>query len=78
MSDRPLHELDLEELPVAEFMRLCALPPSDEAIQGTRELSEWFLRRYPTAQERFAYIRRARSRLLGGDHRFPPPEPPAR
>jgi hypothetical protein len=62
---RPLHELDLETLPVEEFLRRCAGPVSDDAIEGTRELVAWFLRRYPTARERFAYVRRARARVLG-------------
>jgi hypothetical protein len=59
MKDDRIAELDREELPVEEFMRRCTQPLSEESIQGTRELSEWFLRSYPTAQERFAYIRRA-------------------
>ncbi len=56
-------ELDLETLPVAEFIRRCELPVTQGAIEGTFELVAWFLRRYPTAKERFAYVRRARSRL---------------
>jgi hypothetical protein len=59
-----LRELDLETLPVEEFMRRCALPVSPETIEGTAELVAWFVRRYPTAQARFAYIRRARARVL--------------
>jgi hypothetical protein len=78
MKDDRIAELDREELPVEEFMRRCTQPLSEESIQGTRELSEWFLRRYPTAQERFAYIRRACARVLGGGHRSPPRESPPR
>jgi hypothetical protein len=61
---RPLRDLDLEVLPVDEFMRRCSLPVSAEMVQSTAELVAWFTRRYPTARERFAYIRRARARML--------------
>jgi hypothetical protein len=62
---RRLAELDLETLPVDEFLRRCALPVSPEAIEGTDELVTWFMRRYPTIKDRFAYVRRARARVLG-------------
>jgi len=62
---RPLRELDLETLPVDEFLRRCALPVTADTIEGTYELVTWFLRRYPTAKARFAYVRRARARVLG-------------
>ena len=60
----PLRDLDLETLAVEEFTRRCALPVTDEAIETTRELVTWFLRAYPTAKERFAYVRRVRARVL--------------
>lgn len=63
---RSLRELDLETLPVEEFLRRCAVAVNDESVAATRELVEWFLRRYPTAKERFSYVRRARARKLGG------------
>ncbi len=66
---RPLSELDLETMPVEEFVRRSAMPVGEDTIEGTRELAEWFLRRYPTARERFAYVRRARARVLGGPPR---------
>jgi hypothetical protein len=65
-DELPLRELDLEVLPVEEFVRRAAIPVDDDAIQATRELVTWFLRRYPTVKERFAYVRRARARVLGG------------
>lgn len=57
-------ELDRERLPVDEFLRRCSLPISAATIESTRELVTWFRRRYPTVQERFAYVRRARARVL--------------
>ncbi len=59
-----LDELDLEVLPVEEFMRRWSLPVSAETVRSTAELVEWFTRRYPTERERFAYIRRVRARTL--------------
>lgn len=63
---RPLRQVDLETLPVEELLRRCAVPIRDEAIESTRELVDWFPRRYPTAKERLACVRRVRARLLGG------------
>ena len=63
-AQRPLHELDLEELPLDEFLRRCAEPVTQEAIEGTHELVAWFTRRYPAARERFAYVRQALARTL--------------
>ncbi len=60
----PLHDVDLETLPVEEFLRRCALPVTADTIESTAELVSWFTRRYPTVQERFAYVRRARARVL--------------
>jgi hypothetical protein len=40
------------------YERRRAVPPTDEEVEETRELVRWFCRRYPTAKERFAYIRR--------------------
>jgi hypothetical protein len=60
----PLRELDLETIPVEEFLRRCALPVTADTVEGTAELVAWFVRRYPTVQARFAYVRRARARVL--------------
>jgi hypothetical protein len=45
-------------LTVEEFARRTATPPTDEEVAELMDLRRWFLERYPTAQERFAYIRR--------------------
>jgi hypothetical protein len=37
-------------------------PMSREELEGIRELIDWFTRRYPTAAERLAYVRRAYAR----------------
>jgi hypothetical protein len=58
-------------LPADEFQRLLAIPLSDAEREDTRALVRWFTRRYPTPAERFAYIRRARARWLGGPPRQP-------
>lgn len=34
-------------------------PMTDEEREGIRELVRWFVRRYPTAVDRFRYIDRA-------------------
>jgi hypothetical protein len=69
---RPLHELDLDTLPVEEFMRRYSEAVSQDAIDGTHELVEWFMRRYPTAKERFTYIRKARARLARAERNGQP------
>ena len=38
--------------------------PTDEEAQATRELRDWFMRRYPTLAERFAYVRKRRAEWL--------------
>lgn len=51
---------DGEEQPVpldAALARL-AIVPAEEDVEETMDLVRWFMGRYPTAQERFAYIRR--------------------
>jgi hypothetical protein len=58
-------------LPADEFQRLLAIPLTDAERDDTRALVRWFTRRYPTPAERFAYIRRARARLLGRPPRQP-------
>ncbi|MBI4700734.1 MAG: hypothetical protein HY744_06150 [Deltaproteobacteria bacterium] len=45
-------------LSIEAYARRLAVPPNDEDVERTRELVRWFCRRYPTAKERFAYIRR--------------------
>ena len=51
-----LHE---RQLTPEEREALEAVPISDEERQATQALIEWFTRRYPTARERLAYVRRA-------------------
>jgi len=45
-------------LTLEECERRLAISPTDEEIEEFKELVQWFCRRYPTAKERFAYIRR--------------------
>jgi hypothetical protein len=59
-----LRHLDLESLPIDEFLRRCDLPVAASTVEDAHALVTWFLRRYPTAQARFAYVRRARARVL--------------
>lgn len=63
MTEQPhLHpliaQLDNEPLSPAEWARLAAIPITEEELAETRELIRWFKRRYPTAKERLAYVRR--------------------
>ncbi len=63
MPRRDLHpavaRLIDEPLSLSEFVaRVSALPTEDE-IADVAELYAWFTRRYPTAGERLAYVRRA-------------------
>lgn len=50
----------LYETPVSdeEWARIRDLPRDPESDAETVELARWFLTRYPTAKERFAYVRR--------------------
>jgi hypothetical protein len=45
-----------------EWAERVAIPVGPEELQQSRELIRWFRRRYPTAGERLAYLRRAYSR----------------
>jgi hypothetical protein len=45
-----------------EWERLSSIPVSDEERENDRILIRWFRRRYPTAAERLAYVRRAYAR----------------
>jgi hypothetical protein len=47
-----------ESVPLEEAERILAIPPTPEEIEETMDLVRWFRGRYPTAKERFAYIRR--------------------
>lgn len=57
---------------VEEAERRLARAPTDEEVEETMELVRWFCRRYPTAKERFAYIRRKYAEWTRS-----PPEPAA-
>lgn len=52
--------VDRSETPltVEAFRERMRVPPSDEEVEELADLVRWFTTRYPTAQERFAYIRR--------------------
>ncbi|MBI2390397.1 MAG: hypothetical protein HYV09_12480 [Deltaproteobacteria bacterium] len=41
-----------------EWQRIQALPRDPESDEEVLDLARWFRRRYPTAKERFAYVRR--------------------
>jgi hypothetical protein len=56
-----LHNRLLTGEEVAAFL---VNPVTDEEVESTLELREWFMRRYPTARERFAYNRRAYARAV--------------
>lgn len=40
------------------YERRMAIPPTDEEVEEFAQLVRWFVGWYPTAKERFAYIRR--------------------
>lgn len=46
-------------------------PVSEEEREGVLEQVRWFTRRYPTALERLAYVRRASARWRGMAPRRP-------
>jgi hypothetical protein len=46
-----------------------AIPLSDEERQETLSLIAWFRRRYPTAAQRLAYVRRAHRRWMAAASR---------
>jgi hypothetical protein len=55
----PLDGQDEESLTPEEFDRRLRETLSDEGdAQEVRSLIDWFQRRYPTARERLAYVRR--------------------
>lgn len=64
---------DAEEQPVPldVALRRLAVPPTDEDVAETMDLVRWFLGRYPTAKERFAYVRRKYAEWT----RLPPARP---
>jgi hypothetical protein len=51
-------------MPVEEFVRRAAEPPTPEEVEEVRALVAWFTRRYPTGAERLAYVRRAYARWM--------------
>ncbi len=50
------------KLTAEEWQAQAAIPLSPEEIEHTRALVRWFCRRYPTAADRLAYVRRAYAR----------------
>jgi len=57
-----LAELANRELTLEEWQAQAAIPLSPEELEHTRALVRWFCRRYPTAADRLAYVRRAYAR----------------
>jgi hypothetical protein len=43
---------------VEAYEQRMAVPPSEDEVEELAELVRWFVGRYPTAKERFAYVRR--------------------
>jgi hypothetical protein len=54
-----LAELANRQLTVDEWRERAAIPLAPEEVEHTLALVRWFRRRYPTAADRLAYIRRA-------------------
>jgi hypothetical protein len=57
-----LAELANRQLPLDEWRAQAAVPITPEEIEHTLALVRWFRRRYPTAADRLAYVRRAYAR----------------
>lgn len=64
LVDRPLS--------AEEVTRILAASVTDAEVEATLELVRWFMRRYPTANERFAYNRRAYARAIARPQLAPP------
>jgi hypothetical protein len=64
--DPRVDELYNRRLSAEEFERLTSIPVTDEEVASTMELVRWFSRRYPSARERLAYVRRAYARTVEG------------
>jgi hypothetical protein len=61
---------DDDPLPVDEFVRLADADLPPQALAEMVDHIRWFVRRYPTVQERFAYVTR-RTRALRRTQRPP-------
>lgn len=57
-----LAELANRPLTADEWRTQTAIPLTPDEIEHTLALVQWFRRRYPTAAERLAYVRRAYAR----------------
>lgn len=57
-----LAELVNRQLPLDEWRARAAVPITPEETEHTVALVRWFRRRYPTAADRLAYVRRAYAR----------------
>ena len=62
--DPVIAELYNRRLSVEEVAAFLANPVTAAEVEETMELVAWFTRRYPMAQERFAYNRRAYARAV--------------
>ena len=63
--DPEIEALHNRRLSAEEVTAFLANPLTDDEVASTIELVDWFLRRYPTAMERFSYNRRAYARAAG-------------
>lgn len=52
------------EMPVDEFLRRAAVPPTDEEVAATLALRDRFVQRHPTVADRMGYVRRAYARWM--------------
>lgn len=57
-----LRTLAERRLGAEEWRAALALPIGEQEMEENRALIRWFRRRYPTALERLAYVRRASRR----------------
>ena len=57
-----LADLASRQLAAAEWRARIAIPLRPDEIEHTLSLVRWFVRRYPTAADRLAYVRRAYAR----------------
>jgi len=58
-----------EPLALDEYRRRASIPISDAERAEIVALIRWFRSRYPTAQDRLAYVRRAYARWTRASHR---------
>jgi hypothetical protein len=58
-----------QPLSAEEYRHRASIPIGDAEREEILSLIRWFRRRYPTALDRLAYVRRAYARWTGATHR---------